>query len=359
MNPSLWSLLLAGIENFVLLNTVLSVAVFLLVALGRVTGWLKTRHPLTQTQVYAGAIVFPTLVSGWLVLASLLPAGWMNRPDWLIHHEDPHTRHLLNALTFGIDPALEYSTFLFLVGTGLAVWLGAARAFVRIGMLVRCLEIGGEPVPFERIDQVKETCRTYGMEVGLVYSGRPFSFVWGYLRSKLIVSTGLLNTLTEAELTALLEHEAAHHQRRDNLLKGLLTACRYTSPAFPLANLLYGWWSQAVEMVCDEAAAGRTHPLDVAEALVKTKRLAGKSPGVSPIVYSAFFGENAQALEDRIRHLMGLLDLPEPIPRTRLLKSWTGAAWRLSATGGMLLLAVFALAPLSIHRLLEQLLHRF
>ncbi|MBX7224335.1 MAG: M56 family metallopeptidase [Blastocatellia bacterium] len=359
MNPFLWALLLAGIENFVLLNTVLSAAVFLMVVLGRVTGWLKTRHPLTQAQVYAGAIVFPTLVSGWLVLASLLPAGWMNRPDWVIHHEDPHTLHLLNALTFGVDPALEYFTFLFLVGTGLAVWLAAARAFVQIGMLVRCLEIGGDPVPSEQIEQVKETCRAYGMGVGLVYSGRPFSFVWGYLRSKLIVSTGLLNTLTEAELTALLEHEAAHHQRRDNLLKGVLTACRYTSPAFPLTNLIYGWWSHAVEMVCDEAAAGWTHPLDVAEALVKIKRLAGRPLGRAPIVHSAFFGENTQALEDRIRHLVGLLDLPKPTPRTQLLKSWTGTAWWLSAAGGILLLAVFAVAPLSIHRLLEQFLHRF
>jgi Zn-dependent protease with chaperone function len=49
--------------------------------------------------------------------------------------------------------------------------------------------------------------------------------VWGYFRSKLIVSTGLLNALTKEELIAVLEHEAAHHARRDNLLKWALTIC--------------------------------------------------------------------------------------------------------------------------------------
>lgn len=35
----------------------------------------------------------------------------------------------------------------------------------------------------------------YGFQVGLVMSDYPFSFVWGFTRSKLIVSTGLLRTL--------------------------------------------------------------------------------------------------------------------------------------------------------------------
>ncbi len=79
----------------------------------------------------------------------------------------------------------------------------------------------------ERISQVETTYQRHGIGVGLVFSNYPFSFVWGYLRSKLVVSTGLLNTLSSTELAALLEHEAAHHARRDNLTKLGLTVCRY------------------------------------------------------------------------------------------------------------------------------------
>jgi hypothetical protein len=35
-------------------------------------------------------------------------------------------------------------------------------------------------------------------------------------------------------LIAVLEHEATHHARQDNLLKWALTICRYATPAFPL-----------------------------------------------------------------------------------------------------------------------------
>ena len=105
-------------------------------------------------------------------------------------------------------------------------------------------------------------------------SDYPFSFIWGYLRSKLIVSTGLLNALTKDELIAVLEHEAAHHTRRDNLLKWALTICRYATPRVPLTAMLYRWLNEQIEMVCDEVAVRRSaSPIDLAGALVRLKRL--------------------------------------------------------------------------------------
>lgn len=358
MMTSLWALLLAGIENFVLINTVLSTLAFFLIGVVRVSGQLNVWHPLGQSRLYAAALVFPTLISGWLVLAALLPVGWLNGPQWTTHHEEPHTLHLLSALTSGFDPALEYSTFLFLVAATLTAGLVALRVYLQVGSLVRCLELSNEPVPVEHIAHVKQTCRQYGLEVGLVHSRRPFSFVWGYFKSKLIVSTGLLNSLSTPELAALLEHEIAHHQRRDNLLKWLLTVCRYSSVAFPLTNLIYSWWSHSVEMICDEVAAHHTHPLAVAEALVKIKRLAGTFPMSPHAGQSAFFGDTTHHLEHRIHHLVGLLDSQKRIPVTRLRRSWTGSALWLSVTCGALLLMVFVISPLAIHRLLEQILHQ-
>ncbi|MBI4749319.1 MAG: M48 family metalloprotease [Acidobacteria bacterium] len=359
MNISPWALLLAGIENFVLINTGLSGLVFFLIGIIRASGQLTTWHPLRQSRLYASAMVFPAVFSGWLVLASLLPVGWMNRSQWATHHTEPHTLHLLNALTSSFDPALEYSTFLFLVGATVIAGLVAVQAYVRIGSLVRCLEIGGEPISTEQMEQVNHLCHQHGLEVGLVCSRRPFSFVWGYFKSKLIVSTGLLNSLTREELAALLHHEAAHHHRRDNLLKWLLTMCRYSSCAFPLTNVVYRWWSHSVEMICDEVAAERTHPLEVAEALVKIKRLAGTLPMGPQAGQSAFFGDTAHHLEHRIHHLVGLLDSQERVSVARLSHSWTGSALWLTAMFGAVLVGVFAISPLAIHRLVEQFLHQF
>ncbi len=77
------------------------------------------------------------------------------------------------------------------------------------------------------------------MSVGLVMSDYPFSFVWGFGRSKLVLSSGLLHTLSPEELAGLLEHEAAHHTRRDNLAKLALTFFGQASLAFPLAWRLH------------------------------------------------------------------------------------------------------------------------
>jgi Zn-dependent protease with chaperone function len=50
-------------------------------------------------------------------------------------------------------------------------------------------------------------------------SDYPLSFVWGYRRTKLVLSSGLLNALTPEELAGVLEHEAAHHRRLDNVVR--------------------------------------------------------------------------------------------------------------------------------------------
>ena len=95
----------------------------------------------------------------------------------------------------------------------------------------------------------------------------------------MVVSTGLLNSLSAEELASVLEHETAHHTRRDNLAKLTLTICRYLSLAFPLTKQLYNWWSEQVEMVCDEIATSRTQaPVELAGALVRLKRLTLSAP---------------------------------------------------------------------------------
>ncbi len=356
---SYWPLMLMSAENFMLISTALSIASFGAAAIVRVNKRTRAWHPLTLSRIYASAMIIPPLASMWLVSASLLPVMWLGPERWIQEHSAAHTNHLLSALTVSLDPALSYAAISFASIALVVAAYAIAKGYFRIGRVVRRLEIDAEPAAAERIRQVEDACTRYGLSIGLVVSRYPFSFVWGYFRSKLIVSMGLITALTSEELAALLEHEGAHHTRRDNLSKWILTICRYLSPAFPLTGLLYSWWSEQVEMVCDEVAARRTNdPIEVAGALVRLTRLTLGKPRRSQPIESSFFGEHEAILERRVRRVLSLSGAQtiEPVVMSR---SWVKATTLCGAAFVVTLATLFAVSPLAIHRLLELLLRVF
>jgi Zn-dependent protease with chaperone function len=357
----MWPVVLSSAENFVLINGALSALAFIVAATLRSMSRTRAWHPLTSSRLYAAALIVPPMFSAWLVIASLLPATWLGVERWLSEHQAAHTLHLLNAFTVPLDPVLGYAALAFALTAGVVAVYGAANAYLRIGRIIRRLEIGAEPVAPERVWQVEDACRRYGVDVGLVVSRYPFSFVWGYLRSKLVVSTGLLNALSSEELSALLEHEAAHHFRRDNLSKWVLTVCKYASPVSPLNRLLYRWWNEQVEMVCDEVAARRTSsPAEVAGALVRIKRLSPATvPGRLQVSESGFFGEGGENFEDRVMRVLSLDEQPEAKEAVSLSRSWARPAALVGSVFVLTLVTLFVVSPLAIHRLVEVLLHAF
>ena len=157
--------------------------------------------------------------------------------------------------------------------------------------------------------------RRHGLDVGLVQSDYPFSFVWGFRRSKLVISSGLLAALTPDELAGVLEHEAAHHARRDNLVKLALVIAAHASLAAPLGRRLLRWRNEQVELLCDEIAAARgSAPLDIAEALVKLRRRT-QALGARPALAAAasrFVPDDDRSVERRVRRLVALADMAAP-----------------------------------------------
>src|SRR5262245_37874771 len=317
MEPRGWQIAFASIENFFLFNTAFSVAAFTIASLLRrggpsgpsgPSGWIESWHPGARARVYAAALVVPPVASAWLVCASLFPALWLGDKVWAQEHAENHSLHLLNAFTVVADPMLGYAAITFtLLALLVATW-AAWRAYFRINRLVECLEIGARPAPPESVKEVEEVCHRHGIAVGLVVSNYPFSFVWGYLKSKLVVSTGLLNALTKQELVAVLEHEAAHHARRDNLLKWMLTICRYSTPAFPLTARIYRWLNEQIEMVCDEVAVRRSaSPIDLAGAMVRLKRLTlAAGPRAPRLSGSGFIDDEQESFERRVTWALSL-----------------------------------------------------
>jgi Zn-dependent protease with chaperone function len=357
------SILFAAMENFVLFSTVFAVAMFAVALIVRQITIRELWQPKAASlaRYYAAALLVPPAASLWLVAAALLPRLWLTPEVFAAEHSTPHQFHLFGELAIAVEPALAYAMASFLIVTAAVVVWFNVRASWRIGNVVEKLDMHAAAPPTEQVAVVNEVAARAGLSVGLVMSDYPLSFVWGFRHSKLILSSGLLRTLTGAELTGVLEHEAAHHERRDNLIKLLLSLCSYSSLAFPLSRLMVGWRATEVEILCDEVAAARTsEPLEIAEALVKLRRQTMVGPLiVEPIpthaTASSFVSDSALTFQRRVARLLTLVDAPALLPSGR--PSNLARISALLFTASIVTLSgILLFAPLSVHHAAESLI---
>jgi len=362
---SITSTLIGAIENFVLFCTLLAIIAFVtgLIVRQLVLRQVWRLQPQSLARAYVLALVIPPAASLWLISAALLPRLWMTPETFTAQHAAPfHEIHLLGTLTFAFEPGLAYAMVLFVTAIGAFVAWSNMRGSWRIGRVISQLDLNASAPSTEQVALVNSVADRSGLSVGLVMSDYPLAFVWGFRRSKLILSSGLLRTLTPDELTGVLEHEAAHHSRRDNLIKLFLSLCSYSSLAFPLSRFIVGWRAMEVEMICDEVAAERTsQPLEIAEALVKLRRETmaqeiNSEPIAKPAIASSFVSNTALTFERRVDRLLTLVD--DPLPRAiRQPRSFAVSASALLFASCLLFLsAVLLFAPLSIHHATETLI---
>jgi Zn-dependent protease with chaperone function len=359
------SILISAIENFVLFSTIIGLVLFSIALVVRQLTIRQVWHPRaeTLTHFYTAALIIPPLASLWLVSAALLPRLWMSVEAFEAEHAAPlHEIHLLGSLSLAIEPALAYAMALFVVVTAAIVIWSNVRGSWRVGRVIKQLDMNAMAPPFEQVAFVNEVANRSGLAVGLVMSEYPFSFVWGFRHSKLILSSGLLRTLSPVELAGVLEHEAAHHERRDNLIKLLLSLCSYSSLAFPLTRLIIGWRATEVEMICDGVAAHRTsEPLEIAEALVKLRRQTltndiTSEPVATPVIASSFVSDSALCFQRRVHGLLALVDASPDRPTRRLQSCAPRVGLMFFAASLLALAGILLFAPLSVHHAAETLI---
>jgi len=365
---SVTSTLIAAIENFVLVSTILVIISFAIALFVRQLAMRQIwrLRPDSLARVYAVALVMPPLASLWLITAALLPRLWMTPEAFAAQHDAPfHEIHLLGTLTFAIEPTLAYAMVLFIAATACFVLWSNVRGSARIARVISQLDVNAAAPPSEQLALVNRVADKWGLSVGLVMSDYPLSFVWGFRRSKLVLSSGLLRILTPAELTGVLEHEAAHHSRRDNLIKLLLSLCSYSSLAFPVSRLIASWRATEVEMICDEVAAERTsEPLEIAEALIKLRRETmtreiSANQIAKPLIASSFVSNTAITFQRRVDRLLSLVDSPPPQTTAQQLPYPVNGGVVLFTGSVLALSAILLFAPLSIHHAAEALIGIF
>jgi Zn-dependent protease with chaperone function len=188
-------------------------------------------------------------------------------------------------------PALPIG-IVVVASVGLACY-ECVRQLLRLHRLQRSLRSFGEPASV----QIDRVARSGLRAVHVVPTDEVLCFCIGFLRPRVVVSTGLIDLLDQAELDAVLAHEASHKRRRDPfrlMVAGVAIRGLFFVPT--LADL-----SRAArlttEVEADAAAVDRYGSSSLIRALKAVLEAVSRTPaGASPMVASDLMSERVQAL---------------------------------------------------------------
>ncbi len=156
-----------------------------------------------------------------------------------------------------------------------------------------------------------------GRQIRLLNTGALFAGQIGFWQPELVLSQGLLQTLSPAHLESVLAHEQGHYYYRDTFWFFWLGWVRSCTFWLPNTDALWEELLLLRELRADARAALAVDPLLLAESLLQVV----SSPPVSLEICCAALGSSsADRLEQRIDALLGQL---EPISETKL-QSWNG-----------------------------------
>jgi len=205
-------------------------------------------------------------------------------------------------------------------------------------------------------------CRLAGHETRLpgtpspavVFEGEaPLLAMSGLLRSRLLISRGVLRTLSAAELDAALSHEHAHRTSRDNIKRLLLLLAPDIFPFVrPLRTLEHSWAKFTEWAADDQAVAGdSSRAVSLAAALVRVARM-GSGPRLPFLSTSLLDCDRDLSL--RVNRLLQAVPIAPARPSN--MRLMLRAASFLCA--GCIAAVLLAPPTLSlVHELLELLLH--
>ncbi len=173
----------------------------------------------------------------------------------------------------------------------------------------------------------------------------------GVFRPRLVISDGVLRSLSSRELEVALQHENAHRASRDNLKRLFLLLAPDPLPFVHGFSFLEKAWAKFAEWAADDAATrgDSLRALSLASALLRVARL-GASPRLS-LLHTSLVADN-QDLAARIDRLL------RTQPTRQKTVSWMPipATAALLATGSLATLPLWPATLSSVHWLLEEFL---
>ncbi|WP_017655744.1 M56 family metallopeptidase [Fortiea contorta] len=154
-------------------------------------------------------------------------------------------------------------------------------------------------------------------EARLLETGALFAGQIGFWQPELVVSQGLLQSLSPEHLESVLAHEQGHHYYRDTFWFFWLGWVRSCTAWLPNTEILWEELLVLRELRADSYAASQVDPLLLAESLLL---VVSSAPVLSEICCAALSSPEGDRLERRIE---ALLTPTQPTPETQS-PSWNG-----------------------------------
>ncbi|MEO3706267.1 M56 family metallopeptidase [Trichormus azollae] len=154
-----------------------------------------------------------------------------------------------------------------------------------------------------------------GKQVRLLQTGALFAGQMGFWQPELVLSQGLLETLSPAHLESVLAHEQGHYHYRDTFWFFWLGLMRSCTACLPNTEALWQELLMLRELRADSYAASQVDPLVLAESLLLVMN---SQPLASEVCCAALGSSGVDRLEQRID---ALLTPPETTPEAQL-QSW-------------------------------------
>jgi beta-lactamase regulating signal transducer with metallopeptidase domain len=192
----------------------------------------------------------------------------------------------------------------------------------------------------------------------VVESQVPILAMAGVIRPRLVVSQGVLNSLSHDQLAAAVRHERAHLTYADNLKRLLVMLSPEIFPFVHAFSSIEHAWKKISEWAADDSAVENDalRSLSLASALIRVAQL-GAPPRLSPLCTALVSGDSAHSdsdLADRVDRLLH----PAPAANDPA-KRWANFAGCAAIVMGLLVM-IAASRPSTLHsvyQLLERLIH--
>ncbi len=146
-------------------------------------------------------------------------------------------------------------------------------------------------------------------QVRLLNTGALFAGQIGFLKPELVLSSGLLQTLSHKHLETVLAHEQGHYYYRDTFWFFWLGWMGECTAWLPNTEALWQELLTLRELRADAHAVSYVDPLLLAESLLM---VVSTSPVTSEVFCAALGSTGAKRLEERVE---ALLSQPQPTPK--------------------------------------------
>ncbi len=262
-----------------------------------------------------------------MMILIVLVVSWWLRYSWTEPQGSWSLRWGRSLFLFLFPPLLIFMTAIAVLCMGgqgqmggmYTGWFSYLLALISLAFFaILCIKLA-----FQGLQSVKSACNCplinlEDKQVRLLQTGALFAGQIGFWQPELVVSQGLLQTLSPNHLESVLAHEQGHYYYRDTFWFFWLGWVRSCTAWLPNTEPLWQELLVLRELRADSYAASQVDPLVLAESLL----LVVSTSPVLPEICCAALGSSGAGdrLEQRIE---ALLAPPEPIQEPQL-QSWYG-----------------------------------